>query len=132
MSRKEGERWLKLAGEDIIMAEYAVSKGIFRQACFHAQQAVEKALKAVLVVRVGSHPRGHSLEQLLLFDAAGSEDLQTWQSHCRDLDQYYLVTRYADAIPADDTGPTREDAEKSVEAAKAILADIRLKLGAQG
>jgi len=113
------------------MAELAVSRSICRQACFHAQQAVEKALKAFLVARVGTHPKSHSLEQLLLFDR--SDELRTWRAQCRRLDQYYLPTRYADAVPeSSGAEPGPDEAAQAIQDAKAIVTDIRRRLRAGG
>jgi HEPN domain-containing protein len=42
------ERWLAFAREDLRMAELALAEGIFNQACFHAQQCVEKVIKGWL------------------------------------------------------------------------------------
>jgi HEPN domain-containing protein len=36
--------WLVFAREDLHVAELVFDKGIYNQACFHAQQCVEKAL----------------------------------------------------------------------------------------
>ena len=52
------ERWLMFARQDMRMAELAPSEGIFNQACFHAQQCVEKAIKGWLEWQGTSHP-GH-------------------------------------------------------------------------
>ena len=129
MTDSGAARWLELAGEDIVMAEYALSGGIFRQTCFHAQQAVEKALKGFLVARVGAHAKSHSLEQLLLSDPRVCDELQVWKMRLRRLDQFYLPTRYADAIPLGAGEPTHSEAEDALRDAKAILAEIRTKIG---
>ena len=127
----EAERWLELAADDLVMAEYALSQAIFRQTCFHAQQAVEKALKGVLNARLGTHPKSHSLEQLLLYNAAVHSELRKWQQQCRSLDLFYIPTRYADALPGllPAGEPTEEDAERALQDAKAIVADIRERIG---
>ena len=52
------ERWLMFARQDLRMAELALSEGISNQACFHAQQCVEKAIKGWLEWQGQSHP-GH-------------------------------------------------------------------------
>ena len=41
------ERWLAFAHEDLRVAEIALPEGLFNQVCFHSQQCVEKALKAL-------------------------------------------------------------------------------------
>jgi HEPN domain-containing protein len=121
------ERWFELAAEDLVMAEYALSREIFRQACFHAQQAVEKALKGFLAVRRGTHPKSHSLEQLLLLDE--SNELAAWMTKCTRLDAFYLPTRYADALPDPAGEPGPGEAAEAVRDARMIVADIRGRLG---
>lgn len=38
------DRWLIFAREDLVVAKIVLDEGIYHQACFHAQQCVEKAL----------------------------------------------------------------------------------------
>lgn len=124
------ERWLELADEDIEMAEYALSRGIFRQVCFHAQQAAEKALKGILDFRIGTHPKSHVLEQLLLYDPGLHSELRDWQARCRDLDRFYIPTRYANALPGLLAAgePTREQAEVALQNARELVALVREKI----
>ena len=42
---KAGDRWWQMASDDLRVAELILREGIYHQACFHAQQCVEKALK---------------------------------------------------------------------------------------
>jgi len=58
--------WLKHARSDIRLARLALNEEILpEQICFHAQQAAEKALKAVLLHRKVDFPFTHDLEQLV-------------------------------------------------------------------
>jgi len=57
VSAGEPALWLQLADEDLAMARLALAQRIYRQTCFHAQQAAEKALKALLLTRHGTYPR---------------------------------------------------------------------------
>lgn len=124
------EDWLELASEDIEMAEYALSRGILRQVCFHAQQAAEKALKAIIDFRIGTHPKSHVLEQLLLFDPNLHNELRDWQARCRDLDRFYIPTRYPDALPGllSEGEPTRGQAELALQSARELLAIVGEKI----
>lgn len=129
MSSPEAWRWLELSTEDLTVASLVLSQGILRQTCFHAQQAVEKALKGLLVAQSGTHPKSHSLEQLLLMPEVSDEERQAWRAACRRLDEYYLPTRYADALPPGATGePTRDEAVRALADAKGIVEAIREKL----
>jgi len=131
LSKLEGERWLEFSGEDIQMAELALTEGIFRQTCFHAQQAAEKALKGLLVSRTGAHQKGHSLEAMLLLPGIENVERQAWRARCRNLDRFYIPTRYADALPGllPSGEPTPADAEEALRDAKTIVAEIRGKIG---
>ena len=42
---REEQQWFRFSTEDLSMAGLALDNGIYNQACFHAQQAVEKMLK---------------------------------------------------------------------------------------
>ena len=47
--KKEAEGWIRIAVEEYQSARYLLEKSLFRMACYHSQQAVEKILKAILV-----------------------------------------------------------------------------------
>ena len=112
------------------MARLALDQGIYRQTCFHSQQAVEKALKALLLARQGTYPRTHSLEDLLAFDTSG--ELSEWEEPCQRLSRFYLTTRYVDALPGgvmDETSD--EDARTSLADATNIVTSVRGRVTAQ-
>ena len=60
------ESWLKSAKSDLILAKIPRPEGVFYEhLCYHAQQAVEKSLKGVLI-RVGhKYPPTHNLQVLV-------------------------------------------------------------------
>lgn len=62
--RKEAEAWLSIADEDLRSAEVLFERKLLRMACYHAQQAVEKVLKALLADRDIDFPRTHNILDL--------------------------------------------------------------------
>lgn len=61
----EVNRWLRYAREDLRTAELLVERGdVPRTACFHAQQAAEKAIKSVFVFLQTDFPYTHDLTRL--------------------------------------------------------------------
>lgn len=44
----EAKKWFNIAEEDLLWAKASLKEGIWRGACFAAQQASEKSLKAYL------------------------------------------------------------------------------------
>lgn len=96
---KEQNNWFYFAEEDIKMAESAFKERIFNQTCFHSQQAVEKMLKGFLKAKGVIIPRTHFLVELLKICIKIDKDFQDLRNECAILDDYYIPTRYPDAIP---------------------------------
>ena len=59
------EAWLRVTREDLALASARVPGVGFAPLCFHAQQAAEKAVKAVLLARAVTFPYVHDLGRLL-------------------------------------------------------------------
>jgi len=118
------ERWLAFAREDLRMAELALAEGIFSQACFHAQQCAEKAIKGYLEQQKHSPPRTHRMADLLPLLPAGL--MGELENSLRLLDRFYIPTRYPDAFPGmlPEGLPGRQDAEETLAVARRALAHI--------
>jgi HEPN domain-containing protein len=86
--------WLTSARSDLAYAEMTPpAEGRFEQGCFHAQQAAEKALKALLLRHDQEPPYVHSIQVLLDLLAAlglGVEGVQT----AAVLTGYAVLSRY--------------------------------------
>ena len=115
------KRWLNFAQDDLRVAELVFSERIYHQACFHAQQCVEKALKGVLVSMGRRSPRTHAITDLArLLPPDFAADLA---DELGELDDYYIPTRYPDALPGmlPDGLPGRTEAKKAVALARSVL-----------
>ncbi len=108
--------WIALAEEDYDTARAALRRQApwLHTACFHAQQTVEKYLKAILTTQGKIFPKTHDLLELCdLCEQAGVivpmpiDDLDVLSDHA-------VQTRY----PAD--VPTIEDARAALETAKTM------------
>jgi HEPN domain-containing protein len=127
----EPHKWLEFARDDLSMAESAIEKMIFNQACFHAQQGVEKALKGYLRSRKDSIPKTHSLNELLTLCRQLDESFAELERDCERLDRYYIPTRYPDAFPGlgPEGSPTSEEAKEAAATLKQILDWITKRMG---
>ena len=122
-------RWLRFAREDLISAEAMLADRGNQQprhACFGAQQAAEKGIKAVYVDRQIQFPLLHDLEALVTMldsDAhvkSASADL-AW------LSQWAVASRY----PGEDE-PGWPDAERAVDEARAVVEAATQDLAVDG
>ena len=87
--------WLVRARSNFLLAQKGQRKGVMLEdLCFNAQQAAEKALKAVCLYRGEDFPKTHSITLLLdTLEAAGVELPGQIQS-ADVLTQYAVQTRY--------------------------------------
>ncbi|MCX7850930.1 HEPN domain-containing protein, partial [Thermus sp.] len=99
--------------------------GKLAQATFLAQQAGEKALKA-LWIALGLDPWGQGLAQLVrdLPEGMGGA-LGPLLPQALALDRPHIPTRYPDALP----GLTPKEAQKALMDAQAILKAVEVALG---
>jgi HEPN domain-containing protein len=121
------ERWLNFAQDDLRMAELALKDYIFNQACFHSQQCVEKALKGALTHhRGGPLPRTHSIADLLrLIPGEWLKDVRA--DLIETMDDYYIPTRYPDALPGTlpEGLPGKSEAEEAITLARKVLEEVQ-------
>ena len=59
------DAWIAMAREDLALAEAKPARVSYRPLCFHAQQAAEKATKAVLIAKSVQFPYIHDIGRLL-------------------------------------------------------------------
>ena len=95
--------WLAQAKSDLEHTRKSTDMGDFDWACFAAQQAAEKAAKA-LHIHQGTVIWGHSVLDLLEAFPSGTPVSPDLREAGRRLDRYYIATRYPDVHPA---GPSR-------------------------
>jgi len=124
----EFESWLRFAREDIRMADLALAEGLYNQVCFHSQQCAEKAIKAWLVQMGESIPRTHRMADLV--NLVSKDLLGEIADRLLLLDQFYIPTRYPDALPGSllDSLPDRNDAKETLTTAQELLKIIERTL----
>ena len=120
--REQAVWWLRVAKRDLERAEHSLREEDRSAAVFWAQQAAEKALKAVLLAYRGFFPKTHSIRRL--FEELGSnlglgeEELE----EAYELTQYYFVSRYPDIVEGlPDEAISRRTAERAVAIARRVV-----------
>jgi HEPN domain-containing protein len=114
--RREVDEWLRYARDDLEVAELVIEQGsVPRAACFHAQQAAEKAIKACLLLLQEGVPRTHDLELLAATLPEGWR-LRENPSSLTDLSGWAVEPRY----PGDLLDATKEEAQALVEQARNV------------
>lgn len=127
---REAERWLRQAEVDLGAAR-RLADGFSALACFHAQQAAEKALKAILYAAGERVVLGHALAELGERVERVSPEYGRLRSDVAKLDRYYVPTRYPNGLPAggdpslafdeDDAWAAIAEAERASEHGRVFL-----------
>ena len=127
---REALRWYGTAQSDLETARILMVNGRYAHACFHAQQAAEKAIKAVWY-SVDADPWGHSNQKLISdledLDVSLYESLKELIPYAGKLDRFYIPTRYPNGLP--DLIPEQaffeEDASSAISFCESILTAVK-------
>jgi HEPN domain-containing protein len=107
---------LEKAAHDLIAAEATLATGqALDTVCFHAQQAAEKSLKAVLALRDVVYPRTHDLGELTAMAKPHCQGLAELEDALASLSPYAVEIRYDSGLD-----PAVEEAELALKSARRI------------
>jgi len=130
-SREAAQRWLRQAEHDLEVARNHQERGDHSDACFMAEQSSQKALQGFLLAEGRRSVPVHSVAQLAEMCSQIDADFSDHVAPGRILDQYYIPTRYPDAL-APPAVPfesyTQEQGARAVEAAQHIVSLVDQKL----
>ncbi|MBI1900425.1 MAG: HEPN domain-containing protein [Planctomycetia bacterium] len=117
LSPDDPREWLNRAGSNLAHAQNILPDVYLEDLCFDAQQAAEKAVKAVFIKRGVPHPYTHNLAELLkrLQQSGVRIPKYVWQAH--ELTPFAVVTRYPGLV-----GPVgKRRYRRSVRIARDVL-----------
>ena len=110
------EAWMARARSDLALARLPASDVILLEdLCFHAQQAAEKSIKAILISHGIPFPKTHSIERLI-------DLLPTDIPRPADLEESSRLTVYATVLRYPGLSPVSEDKYRNaVRLAEAVV-----------
>lgn len=114
--------WLRQAERDLQHARDTLERQTFEWAAFAAQQAAEKAVKA-LFQHLGADARGHSVSQLIAALPATARASPELIETAKELDKHYVAPRYPNSYP--EGAPmdfyTSAEAQRAVDGARRVI-----------
>ena len=115
--------WLRQAARDLDVARTTSTAQQFDWSCFAAQQAAEKALRA-LYQHHHAEGWGHVLAHLVEGLLPDEPELARFRDLAKMLDKFYIPTRYPNGLeagaPAD--AYTAAEAEQAIRHAETLIA----------
>jgi HEPN domain-containing protein len=120
-------RWLEFAEIDLKAAKTLLGEGSLSPVvCFHAQQSVEKCLKALIESRGLNPPKSHDL---LMLHGQVEDVIKLDEDTLAKLNQVYIDSRYPASLGFLPEGlPDVTDAEGFYEFASAVLIRVKTEL----
>jgi HEPN domain-containing protein len=118
--------WLAKAAVDLLVCERLLGQdaAFFETVAFHAQQAAEKSLKALLVARQLEFPRTHDIERLVELVARDDGALAEALADAAELTPFGVEYRY----PGEYAPVTAEAADACVSLARKVHNEISTRL----
>ena len=91
--------WLNRARSDLVLARLEEEGIYLEDMCFHTQQAVEKAIKALLINRHVEFPYIHDIAQLLTLLERTGQEIPEPVRQAERLTRFAIFTRYPGVGP---------------------------------
>ena len=116
--------WVSLSIDDLKQAQHLFNGGFFRGACFAAQQANERGLKAELLQKGWELERTHSIRRLLSISEQYGLEIQYDEGEIDFIDSIYKGRYPAEQGLLPLKHPTNEDARRAISIARNILMQL--------
>jgi len=121
------QEWLKAAQDDLAVIEKIIHEAsLAHMVAFHAQQCIEKSLKAIGEERSLELPKIHKLKTLterIGIDLSGFDHAE---DYLHLLDELYIESRYPGDFGLLPNGkPTLEDAQEFYHFAKSVYSNVQ-------
>ena len=123
---------LRAAREDLAYAKHAASGDFHAPACFHAQQAAEKAVKSLHYRRGARAVIGHNVRALIQSLDPPVPALERHLDAARELDLFYITSRYPNGLDSGTPGEafSAEQSARALDAVAKTLSPAEAALGA--
>jgi HEPN domain-containing protein len=124
-------QWIRSADGDLAAAKHLLSGGteLVPGAVFHAQQAVEKCLKAVLVWYQVEFPKTHDIGRLMDLLKTVDSGLADRVREASALTPYAVEARYPSDLPEPTLAEAREALSIATRVRDAVLRQLAPVLG---
>ncbi len=123
-SPDDPREWLNRARSSLVLARNRVPEAYLEDLCFLAQQAAEKAVKALLIERRIDFPYVHDLGRLLFLLEEEGEEVPEEIRAAAELTLYASATRYPGVVRP----VTTEEYSQATEIAETVVRWVEQRL----
>jgi len=116
--------WLDFAKYDFKSAKWQYKGKFYTSTCYACQQSAEKSLKALALFTTDKIPHIHSLQDLIKI-IKQKLDISSIEDDAKELDKYYITTRYPGEYGGPDGLYGPKDAQSAIKSAHNILSFVQ-------
>ena len=124
-------RWLGQAEHSLTVTRVLLEQNLWSDVCFHSEQTAQMGLKAFLYLRGHRPILVHAVSELALQCSEEDSDFLIFIDQSAEIEEYYLSTRYPDAV-ASPAIPfemfTEQQAMEALGYAERIVEVVRAKI----
>jgi HEPN domain-containing protein len=120
--------WLNRARSNLALAQMHLPEAYLEDLCFQAQQAAEKAIKALLIKQGVVFPYVHDLARLLTILEEAGEPIPETIRNAEALTRYAVMTRY----PGLAEPVTEAQYEEAIATAEEVIQWVANRIGGLG
>ena len=124
LSPDDPREWLNRARSNLALAKNRVPDVYLEDLCFEAQQAAEKAIKALMIRREIEYPYMHDLAHLVSLLEEGGEVIPEVVRTAEGLTPYAVITRYPGIVRP----VTVEEHREALQIAEAVIQWVETRL----
>jgi len=122
--KNETTMWLRYAEENLRSARILLDSGLYNPCLQNSQQAVEKALKAVLIEKESPLRKTRSISELAKMLEEIKFDADLDENACDLLDAVYLPSKYPLGSALPHFEPNKELCQKCIAIAERVLKSL--------
>ena len=126
--KDETGRWLSYSDENIRSARVLLDNDLFNPCLQNVQQAVEKALKAIVVEFSLTFAKTHNIHELKKILAEQGHNFEITEDECDFIDAIYLPSRYPIGSALPDFEPDKALCRKCIAIAERVIESARKQL----
>ncbi|RLB66001.1 MAG: DNA-binding protein [Deltaproteobacteria bacterium] len=118
-------QWFIYADENLAVARLALGSGFYNACLQNIQQAVEKFLKAALLVQNEPLQKTHNIETLFRQVVASGVEVELSEEDCELLDSIYIPSKYPSGSVLPEFSPDKEIGIQCIEMAERVRKKVQ-------
>lgn len=119
----EHQTWFVYAEENLEAAKILFASGLFNPCLHNVQQAVEKALKSLVIKKSLPFKKTHSISELKSLLEKNGTLIELTDDECDFIDSIYLPTKYPIGSALPYFNPDKEICRNSILLAERVIKD---------